>query len=94
MMYRKIIRILAIPIIFLSAIFTPWWFATLILVVFFFAFDAFYEGVFAALILDLLYGPPSPETWVLFPFTFSALALVLCLPLLKRRMIFWSARRF
>lgn len=76
------------------AVLTPWWFTLLFLVVCFFWFDSFYEGIAIGFVLDLFYGPPPGFSDFFLVCTALAALLAILTPLLKRRIIFYRTRRY
>lgn len=83
-------RITVDILLFLSALFLPWWLVLLCASGLFFLFDRFYELLAVALLMDLLHGT-SLERFSEFQFVLSAAAVVLFLLLafVKRRMRVW-----
>lgn len=68
------LRIFVNIILFLSIFYLPWWSTIFFILLGTFLFRNFYEGIFAGLLLDLLYGTGVKEFYgVWFVFTASTL---------------------
>ncbi len=51
-------RLAANLIVLGSVIFLPWFISAILVVIFYFVFDRYYEGVIAGFLMDSLYGIP------------------------------------
>ena len=80
-------RVLVDILLVLGALLLPWWLALAVSVGFFFVFPRFYELLFIALLIDLLYGIPL-ERFKDFQFVLSLSTgvLFLLLTTFKKRM--------
>jgi hypothetical protein len=79
--------------VYLLASVLPYWVVSIALAAGFLLFEQFYEGVVAGLLLDIFYGSNS-IAWFPFPLAAAALVLLLALPFVKRRLVFWPSVRF
>lgn len=55
-----IIRIMCGAVLFVSALFYPWWVIFLVAIMGSILFDKYYEVLVAGIVLDLLYSAPTP----------------------------------
>lgn len=80
-------RFLVDILLFVGALFLPWWLVLLTASALFFVFPRFYELFFVAMCIDLLYGLPV-DRFGNFQFVLSlgALFLYFALDFAKRRM--------
>lgn len=85
-----ILRLLCDALLFILIFLTPSVFAFLAGAAFLFFLPHFYEFLFAAFLLDILYGAPTPLfSGFQFLFSVSAIALFVCVEAAKRRMRFY-----
>ncbi len=69
-------RVAACVGLLLSILFLPWWLTVIIVLLCFFRFRWFFEGVVAGLLMDLLYGVPVPDLQGI-PFIFTGIFFVI-----------------
>jgi len=79
-------RTIAGVLIFLGIFILPWWLSVLLILISFFMFELFYEGLFFGLVIDLLYFIPR-ESFHSLPIVFIFLLLFfLLLRLLNKQL--------
>lgn len=54
-----------------SLLLLPWWATCTLVLVGIFIFMPFFEGIFAGLLLDVLFGGPLGNVWQSYPYTIS-----------------------
>jgi len=74
--FNMALRIFINIILLLSIFYLPWWTTALLVLSGIFVFKNFYEGIFAGLLLDALYGTKTAEfmgVWFVFTTSFFVL---------------------
>ena len=69
------VRILSFVVLISSVFFAPWWFSFIFYIAMLFLFENFYEGIFALLLIDLLYGIPEAKFYG-FPLVSTLFAVI------------------
>ena len=80
-------RISADILLLVSVYLLPWWLTVIMLGIFILAFHLYFEGVCAALLVDLLYAPASLLFVVAYRFTLSSVLLLLLAQFVARRFV-------
>lgn len=84
------LRIFANILLFASVLFFPWWVTVMAGVIFAVFFSAFYESIFWAFFIDLLYGTEAASFLnFTFLFTASTIIFVLILERIKKTTRFY-----
>ncbi|HCB35135.1 MAG: hypothetical protein A2W52_04865 [Candidatus Taylorbacteria bacterium RIFCSPHIGHO2_02_49_25] len=93
--YRRVFwRIITDALLIAAVFILPWWAVLLSGAIFFFLFEYFLEMLFAALLLDLLYGVPlSRYGGFAFVVSLISVSLYIVLSALKRRMRWYALRQ-
>lgn len=84
------VRVLAFAILVSSIFFAPWWCSFALYIVGLFLFERYFEGIFALLLIDLLYGIPEDKFYN-FPLVSTLFATIFYFVIswLKRRLSFY-----
>lgn len=83
-------RIVSGIILLFILFFAPWWVAALLSAIFIFVFNNYWEGVFVAILLDVLYSIPNTRIYGHFGiFTFIGLFLFLVSKNFKKKLRFF-----
>lgn len=69
------LRIFGFFVILSSVFFAPWWLSFILYIIMLFLFENFYEGIFALLLIDLLYGIPEIKFYN-FPLVSTLFAVI------------------
>jgi hypothetical protein len=85
-----LLRIIALLILYASALFAPLWMTALIAAMFMFAFAHFYETVFLAFLMDALYGAGGAGISG-FYLTIGSFVSILAMEVIKTNMRFYKS---